>query len=78
VYPNPFKNNITIDLNPDLNYIKVSVLNSQGRLIQEVSSPDQFLDDQLRLQINEGAGTYILVIESKEGVDVKRALQLDN
>jgi len=78
IYPNPFKEYVYITLNPDLEYTRVSIYTLQGLLVQDLNDLGSFKEDRLRLHLTGGSGTYVVLIESNEGLDVHRILQLDN
>lgn len=72
VYPNPFTENVTIDLtNADFDFTSIQVLDITGNLVQEVR-----VDNQNIISINTGdftSGVYLInVLNSNEIVGTKK------
>ena len=62
VYPNPTDGNFSIDLGRSYKEISISITDMNGRLIQS----ETFMDNQLlSFTLDEPAGVYLLIIESR-------------
>ncbi len=60
VYPNPTSGNSSIDLDTDFDAIVVSLTDLNGKLVYNNTYKHT---QQINLELNEPAGTYLLTIE---------------
>ncbi len=68
IYPNPANDQLTIDLRQDLAQAQISISNTMGQTVQQLSQ-SSFTAGQINLDIRQHpAGMYILMIQTDQGM----------
>ena len=67
IYPNPTKNQFTIELNPSVKLEKVFIYNTLGQLV--LTSEEKTIDTS-----NLSSGSYIVELETNQGKDSKKLI----
>ena len=72
LYPNPTRGNFSIDLGSNFQFIKVTITDLNGKLIQDNTYTDKQL---INLNIEESTGVYFINIESEDKKAIIRLLK---
>jgi hypothetical protein len=71
IYPNPSSGRITLTLKNVLSKSKLTIINADGRIVYQMELE---MEEQLEIQLNEPAGTYILTINNGDSMISKKII----
>lgn len=71
-YPNPFENNLTIDLGKNYHKINVEVFDGSGRKVYQINFANKNL---LQLQLHLNAGVYLLILKADDKITSRKILR---
>lgn len=75
LYPNPARNNVTIDFKNDISVGTISVLNTLGQLVKTLQNPVQ--NNNVTIDISDlNSGTYFINIISDKGKSVGKFIKI--